>query len=174
MRTFKDSEGREWIVGVTVDTVKRVRGTLDVDLLEAASGDVFMRLASDPILLCDVLYVVCKPQADERQISDEDFGRSLNGDVIEKATDAFLEELIDFFPQGRRKVMRRLKERSTELTDRAMESILKRADDPAIEEMMEAEIEKALGQSPARKSGKSSGSARASSASGRAPGRSGS
>ena len=172
MRTFKDSEGREWLVSVTVDAVKRVRGTLDVDLLEAASGDVFMRLASDPILLCDVLYVVCKPQADERQISDENFGRSLNGDVIERATDALLEDLIDFFPQGRRKVMRRLKERSTELTDKAMEKILQRADDPVMEELMEAEIEKALGPSPLGKSGKSSGGARASSVSGRGRGRS--
>ena len=172
MRTFKDSEGREWLVSVTVDAVKRVRGTLDVDLLEAASGDVFMRLASDPILLCDVLYVVCKPQADERQISDENFGRSLNGDVIERATDALLEDLIDFFPQGRRKVMRRLKERSTELTDKAMEKILQRADDPVMEELMEAEIEKALGPSPLAKSGKSSGGARASSVSGRDRGRS--
>ena len=167
MRTFTDSAGRDWQVSVTVDAVKRVRGTLDVDLLEAASGDVFMRLASDPILLCDVLYVVCKPQADERQISDEEFGRSPNGDVIERATDAFLEELIDFFPKGRRQVMRRLKERSDELTDKAMARILQKASDPEIEKLMEREIESVLG-----KSGKSSGGARGSSGSTRGRGRS--
>ena len=49
----------------------------------------------------DVLYCLCKDQADKQSISDEDFGRALAGDAITQAADAFVEELIDFFPDAR-------------------------------------------------------------------------
>jgi hypothetical protein len=44
---------------------------------------------------------LCKDQADKQSISDEDFGRALAGDAITQAADAFVEELIDFFPDAR-------------------------------------------------------------------------
>jgi regulator of extracellular matrix RemA (YlzA/DUF370 family) len=44
---------------------------------------------------------LCKDQADKQSITDEDFGRALSGDVITQAADAFVEELIDFFPDAR-------------------------------------------------------------------------
>jgi hypothetical protein len=42
-----------------------------------------------------------RDEADAKQISDEDFGRCLAGDAITAAADAFVEELIDFFPEAR-------------------------------------------------------------------------
>ncbi|MFM7927420.1 MAG: hypothetical protein ACKO9Q_06865, partial [Pirellula sp.] len=59
------------------------------------------KLVSDPVTLADVLYCLCKDQADKQSITDEDFGRALSGDVITQAADAFVEELIDFFPDAR-------------------------------------------------------------------------
>jgi regulator of extracellular matrix RemA (YlzA/DUF370 family) len=44
---------------------------------------------------------LCKDQAERQTIIDEDFGRALAGDVITQAADAFVEELIDFFPDAR-------------------------------------------------------------------------
>ncbi len=61
----------------------------------------FPKLVSDPVTLADVLYCLCKDQADKQSITDEDFGRALAGDVITLAADAFVEELIDFFPDAR-------------------------------------------------------------------------
>ena len=48
-----------------------------------------------------MLYCLCKDQADKQSISDENFGRALAGDAITQAADAFVEELIDFFPDAR-------------------------------------------------------------------------
>jgi hypothetical protein len=59
------------------------------------------KLVSDPVTLADVLYCLCKDQAEKQSISDEDFGRALAGDAITQAADAFVEELIDFFPDAR-------------------------------------------------------------------------
>ncbi|MCS6852479.1 MAG: hypothetical protein NZ700_15055, partial [Gemmataceae bacterium] len=48
-----------------------------------------------------VLYVLCQGEANVRQVSDEDLGRVIFGDAIHRATEAFLQELIDFFPDPR-------------------------------------------------------------------------
>jgi len=101
MKTFNDNAGRTWTVSITVDAIKRVRGLLDVDLLEVVGGKLIDRLITDPVLLCDIVYAVCKPEADAQDVSDEDFGRAMAGDAIEHATTALLEELVSFSPSPR-------------------------------------------------------------------------
>lgn len=101
MKTFKDNAGRTWSVSVDVDAIRRVRTALKVNLTSTDFASVLEQLLSDPVLLCDVLYVICKPEADRQKISDEDFGRSMAGDAIEHATAAFLEELANFTPNPR-------------------------------------------------------------------------
>ncbi|GAB6188019.1 hypothetical protein [Thermopirellula anaerolimosa] len=97
MRTFQDSAGRTWTIAVSVDAVKRVRDLLKEDLLDIER--TFPRLLLDPILLCDVIYCVCKPQADAEKITDVDFARAMAGDTIAGAKAALVEELVDFFPE---------------------------------------------------------------------------
>ena len=105
MKTFKDNADRTWDVQINVAAIKRVRDLVDLDLLAAAAGGgaVIQKLAGDPILLCDVVYVLCKLQADERNVSDEEFGRAMAGDAIAEATTAVLEELGSFFPKGQQR-----------------------------------------------------------------------
>ncbi len=105
MRTFKDTAGRTWTLQINVDAIKRVRGLLNVDLLEIADGKLIERLAGDPVLLCDVVFAILKPDADAQQVSDADFGRAMGGDCLEQATTAFLKELADFFPSSKRQVL---------------------------------------------------------------------
>jgi len=97
MHTFRDADEREWIVSVDVASVKRCRDLLDVDLLDAQT--TLQRLMVDPITLVDCLYITCKPQADERGISDEQFAAAMRGRVIAKAKDALIQEVVDFFPE---------------------------------------------------------------------------
>lgn len=103
MQTFTDNAGRTWAITIHVTAVKRVRGLVDVDLYKLVD-DGFKPLAAlvaDPVRLADVLYCLCRDEATARNVSDEDFGRSLAGDAIVRAADAFVEELIDFFPEAR-------------------------------------------------------------------------
>ena len=101
MKTFNDNAGRTWTLSVNIAAVKRVRSLLDVDLLELADGKLLERLVGDPVLLCDVIYCLLKPEADAAQVGDEDFGRAMAGDAIDCATEALLEELVAFFRQGK-------------------------------------------------------------------------
>ena len=127
MKSFTDNKGRAWEIVVTVATVKRVRGLCKVDpnsIVELdknnkPSAELLERLSSDPVLLVDVLYAVCKPQADKLGITDEDFGESMAGDAIEHATTALLEEVIDFFPEAKRMVMRKILSASRKFSEAA-------------------------------------------------------
>ena len=66
MKTFTDNTGRTWTLSVTVGTIKRVRALCGVDLaniITMESGKtpnvgLLERLASDPVLLVDVLFAV--------------------------------------------------------------------------------------------------------------------
>lgn len=103
MRVFQDNAGRTWTIAIHVAAVKRVRGLLGVDLYSLVD-DRFQglgKLLADPVLLVDVLYALCKDDANRLAVSDEDFGRAMAGDAIEHASTAFLEELTDFFPDPR-------------------------------------------------------------------------
>jgi len=104
MKTFQDNERREWSVEVNVDSIKRVKSLLDVNLAQITE-DLVIRLSEDPILLCDVVYALCKTQADQRNVTDEQFGRAMAGDAIDAATSALLEELVNFTRGPQRRAM---------------------------------------------------------------------
>lgn len=101
MPKFTDNRGREWVVDLNVTTAKTVRKLANVDLLKILEGDseLLARLATDPILLVDVIYVLCKDQADKAGISDEEFGRAMAGDAIDGAARALQESLV-LFPRS--------------------------------------------------------------------------
>lgn len=132
MKTFKDNEGREWCVAINSTTVKRVRDLLKVDLMSIVNDKEFIAsLVNDPILLVDIIYVLCKSQADDRKISDEKFGEAMAGDAIALATEAMLDELVNFSPSAaKRKVLQTAFSRMKELDSLATAKVQKALDDP--------------------------------------------
>lgn len=102
MHAFTDAAGRQWPLVLTVSTIKRLRDVLAVDLLEVAGGNLLNRLADDPCLLVDVIYVIAKPEADAKNVSDEEFGKGMVGNVLDEAASALMKELLDFFPRAQR------------------------------------------------------------------------
>jgi hypothetical protein len=105
MKQFRDSKNIVWTVEINVSSIKRVKGALDCDLLKVVEGNLIEELISNPVLLCDVLFVICKAEADKLGISDSDFGSAMSGDSLENATTALLEELVDFFPKAKRQLL---------------------------------------------------------------------
>jgi len=159
MKSFMDSTGRAWSLAINVDAVKRVKALVNVDLLQAVEGKLIEQLVSDPILLCDVVYVLCKPQADQLGVSDEDFGRAMAGDAIEQATSAMLEELVDFFPSRRRALLTKAVGKFRTLQETVISAAEARLDSGMIEKRLavelaalDAEITATL-QSPPRRNG---------------------
>ena len=126
MRSFIDLAKRKWVVEVTVSTVERVRALTEVDLLTIDVSDLAARLVSDPVLLCNVLYSVCKPQADKEDVTDEEFGTGLGGDALDEAVEALLGAMLDFFPQRRRTVFETALEKMRRLETVAHETVMAR------------------------------------------------
>lgn len=138
MKTFTDNAGRTWTVAINVECIKRVKTLLSVNLLDAIEGKLIEELVSDPVLLCDVIYAICKPEAETKEISDEEFGRAMAGDAIDNATTALLEELVDFFPSGKRQVLAKALAKLKTFQTKAVETASKRLDDPNLDQQLEA------------------------------------
>ena len=129
MRSFKDNQGRQWSVEINVTAIKRVRGLTGEDLMQVIEGTLIEKLIRDPVLLCDVVYAICKPEADARSISDEEFGKAMAGDAIEAATTAVLEELVGFCPSPRdRANLGRVLQATRKVMDRARDLVEKKLD----------------------------------------------
>ena len=147
MKTFRDNASRTWNLALNVYAVKKVRDLMGVDLLDLDSGDkpedkLLSRLIADPILLVDLLYVVCKGEADQKGVTDEQFGQAMAGDVIDTATKAFLEELADFTPSPRdRARARKVIQATWTVIDRAQDLM-----DAKVEKELPAAVEKFLAE----------------------------
>ena len=155
MKSFTDNLGRTWTLVVNVAAIKRVRALCGVDLNaivevdknNTPTAELLERLSTDPVLLVDVLYAVCKPECDRKNISDEDFGAAMAGDAIEQATSALLDEVVDFFPTAKRAALQKIlaaTRRIEALAKKKLENILGSAE---FEEKLVSELERSTGLS---------------------------
>ena len=148
MRTFKDNAGRTWSVTLNVLQMKRIRAHLGIDLVNVitldAGGkvkvDLVDRIANDPCLLVDILWVCVEDEAKAAGVTDEEFGRSLAGESIEEATRAFLDELVDFFPGAQRLFLKKAVELSRKFGGEMTEALGKALEDPELERRVEASM----------------------------------
>ena len=145
MKTFTDTAGRTWTLALTIDAAKRVKGLLDVNLLELEAGDppLLTKIGTDVILLCDVIFALVKPQADASGVTDEQFAAALGGETILAAQTALYEELVGFFRGlGRADLAKAVdvQRRMIDLAVRRIETRIDKLD-------LEAAIETTLGES---------------------------
>jgi hypothetical protein len=122
---FTDGENRTWTVRVTVGVIKEVRNLFQLDINEALNpqSGVIDKLADDPVMMMDVIYVCCRPQMDAKGVSVEDFSDSITGDTIEQASKALVDAVVDFFPRSKTEVIRE----SLALRDKMMMRIKNKA-----------------------------------------------
>ena len=107
MKQFTDTTGETWSVEITAGTIKRVLDLLKVDLGKPLEGEppTLVRIDTDLMFLVDLLYVVCRPEAEKRGVKDVEFADRLGREAIGAAHNALLEDLADFFQStGRRDV----------------------------------------------------------------------
>ena len=150
MRTFKDNAGRQWSVEINVAVLKRVRGLTGTDLMQVIEGTLIEKLIRDPVLLCDVVYAICKPEADARTpaVSDEEFGMAMAGDAIEAATTVVLEELVSFCPSPRdRANLGRVLQATTKVMERARDLVEKKLDSGELDRLADRLLATAGGSS---------------------------
>lgn len=128
MPTFKDELKRDWVVELNVSQLKAVKSRLGFDLGkitdEKTSG--VAEIVSDPVALCNTLYVLCESQCKSRGLSDDDFGRGLAGDSLEAAAHCLIEAFALFCPSQSRPTILRLAEQSRTMQAEMLQLIEKR------------------------------------------------
>lgn len=153
MQTFTDLKGRTWVLEITSWEVRqaRLRLGLVVDDLITDRCKPLIDLLSDPIRLIDFAFLLCERQAHERGITDEDFGRAINGDLYEVLAEAVYEALNDFFPKATRELLRALGRKAKAvqaLKVQQMETLTRAIEQTSAEEVLAKSSEPA-GESPA-------------------------
>lgn len=153
MHTWTDSAGQDWVIAVNIATARRVKELAGVDLLDVFDGSMLARLAVDPATLVEVLYGLCSKKADERDLSYEQFAERAIGDALETAIPAIVQAITDFFPSGRREVLRRLWERVRTADQAAVNLLAKKIQSEAVTEVIqrtltdaESEIDRRLSE----------------------------
>ncbi|MEM8738084.1 MAG: hypothetical protein AAGG38_06350 [Planctomycetota bacterium] len=141
MKTFNDTTGRQWNVSMNVSALKRVRDLLDIDLMQLPVFDqkqpetgLLYRLGNDPVELVNVLFALVKPQADAAGVSDEAFGEALGGDALGEATEAFMAEVVGFFPRGVRDALLTVMEKAKTVEGMMLDQLATAINDPALDE----------------------------------------
>ena len=155
MKSFTDNAGRIWTVAVNVAAIKRVRAICDVDLNAIVEMDeknnpstrLLEKLSTDPVLLVDVLYAVCKNEADAQGITDEEFGMAMAGDAIDHATAALLDEVVNFFPEAKRQAFQKILSATRRFEKIAREKLESLISDGRFEEELVSKLEQLTGLS---------------------------
>ena len=116
MTTFNDKQKRAWTLELTVGSARRVKADTTVDLVNIislendgkASMEALGKLVEDPFALVDVIFSLCKPQAEKEGITDKQFADLLDADAVEAAANALVEEIINFCPAAKRKALKKI------------------------------------------------------------------
>lgn len=144
MATFKDAMGREWNVALDGPKIRAVRQQCEG--LDPITGEAYERLHGDPLLLADVLAVLCAEQIAAKQIPADNFRAEIKGDAIDAATKAFLDAQLDFSPSSQREVLRAVAARMAKVRETAMSKAMDWLASPELDHEIEAAIDRAKAQ----------------------------
>lgn len=135
MKTYSNLAGRTFSITVTVKTIKMVRDQFGFDLSKIFDGQSKLAIiADDPFQTCELLYACSTPCGGEKPTFDE-FVEQVGGEEIENAMGAFLEAVVDFFPnQRRRTALMSLVKKSAMMADQRIETAANRIESLTLQE----------------------------------------
>ena len=144
MASFTDNHKRKWNIEINTNTIRQVRAACGVDLLDAVNGKLIQQLSDDPVLLTEVLYAVCREQAEKDRVTDEEFWRGIAGRSIDDATTALLDALIEFFPKAKAVVLRAAADKIAATTELAKQLAVEKLEGPEIEQAIRKMFEQPI------------------------------
>lgn len=151
MQKFKDKKENEWILELTVGSAKRVKLDCGVDLINITDFDAegkkssLEELSENPFLMIDVLFSLCRKQAEEKGFDDTAFGELFDFQTVQDAVDALVQEIINFTPPVRRKLLQKIYEKNKQLmgeTEKQADALMENPEfDKDLETLMKSSTE---------------------------------
>lgn len=155
MATFR-AKDFDWILSLDAPTIQTVRadtcGVDDcrhrphkdkcegVDLADE-DGRAFDRMAGDPVLFFQVLWILCREQAEQRNISMTHFAQAVAGDAGEEAATTLHKARLDFFPSRKRKLIQAVADKNAKVRELGTAKALQRIESPELEAKLVAAME---------------------------------
>ncbi len=121
MTTFTDNLDRPWPVRIDYLAAQRVRHATHTNILDFKTiAEVMESLKFDGLFVAQVAHAICEPTIRERKLTEASFADGLQGDAIERASEAILEALLNFFPKGQQSLLAKMKKTMDELALQGM------------------------------------------------------
>lgn len=135
MNTFRDRHGRSWEIKGSLGLFERVHKTTGVNLLDLATTQQSLEQLRDAFTLGHVLYQLCCDQAEARKLTEEEFSEGFDGDVLQEAAQAVIDETVFFSPSRIRPVLETIisrarvaEERMAAMASQNLEEIARQTD----------------------------------------------
>jgi hypothetical protein len=146
MATFTDAAGETWTIEISVDEIRLLRKELKVDLLALLedNGLLLRKLVADPILLVDVISILCTDQIKSRDLDERAFAKRLVGHGLEAALDCLIEAIANFTPPRQGAVIRQMWAKTKELDHRAMDRLTTKLESPDLARQLDEKMEALL------------------------------
>ena len=121
MKQLELKNKKNVFLSVNANSIEKIKKQLSVSILDLNGSGVIEKLMDDQLLFCNVIYLLCETSCKELKISPEEFAENIEGEQIEKATVAFIEDLVSFLPPHRRAILQQSLKMINELNQKAVE-----------------------------------------------------
>lgn len=103
MKRFATTDGAKWDVKINVLAIKRVEEETGIRLTSVVDDEA-VRLAAfgDDLRFVDILIALIRPQIEAAQRTVDSVLEVMDAETLEKAVEALMEGLFDFFPEPRK------------------------------------------------------------------------
>lgn len=147
MASFSDLQSKEWEIRLDAPAIVRIREDLDPKFLLGDSDggeNTWIRLESDPVLLSQVIYVLCAKQRVDRGIDDNGFYDAVHGDALDAAAAALHKAIMSFIPRRTRDLLEASAEKRDRIRQIGTQKVLEKLNDPKLEEQILANLDQQL------------------------------
>lgn len=140
MTSFKDRNGKAWVLDLNIGMVRRIKAVCKIDLgnivkFGEKDGGLSQleQLADDSDKLCALFWTMCEAQVVAAGLDEEKFFSGFDGDTIDAATAALIDELVNFSRPAQRAILKKVVELSRQAQEQAVAGLLEAIDSGDLE-----------------------------------------
>jgi hypothetical protein len=148
MHEFRDNKGRPWQLELNVDVLEQIKTECGSNLLDLADpdSDLIREVIAFPPLIAKLVFAALAEQAKLKEVDAREFRRSMNGESLQAAHDALLDEIILFCPPGRRSLLQAVRDKNREVEEAGVSLAMTRLNDPELTHKALAAMDRQVSQ----------------------------
>ena len=133
---FKDDNGREWKIRLTLGKVKQIKDEMELDLLAPWDGKAIDAITKDVMRFAQILAIAVDFGEDDTKTAGEALADGLRGEALDRALIEFWKDLSCFFVGAQRLAFQTLIARSLEMWDAIWNEGSKRVSAASVNDML--------------------------------------